>query len=37
VVRGRGRDATMRFTEREAATGMFGMVNAVDLLEFLFA
>jgi 2,3-bisphosphoglycerate-independent phosphoglycerate mutase len=37
VVRGKGKDATTRFSEREAAQGMFGMVNAVDLLEFLFA
>ncbi len=36
VVRGKGRDATMRFTEREAEKGMFGMVNAVDFLKFIF-
>jgi 2,3-bisphosphoglycerate-independent phosphoglycerate mutase len=37
VVRGKGRDATMRFTEREAEKGMFGMQNAIGFLEFLFA
>jgi len=36
VVRGRGRDATTRFTEREAQKGMFGMMDAVDFLPFLF-
>jgi 2,3-bisphosphoglycerate-independent phosphoglycerate mutase len=37
VVRGKGRDATVRFTEREAEKGMFGMQNAIGFLEFLFA
>jgi len=37
VVRGKGRDATVRFTEPEAEKGMFGMQNAIGFLEFLFA
>jgi 2,3-bisphosphoglycerate-independent phosphoglycerate mutase len=37
VVRGKGRDVTVRFTEREAEKGMFGMQNAIGFLEFLFA
>jgi len=37
VVRGKGRDATVRFTEREAEKGMFGMENAIGFLQFLFA
>jgi 2,3-bisphosphoglycerate-independent phosphoglycerate mutase len=36
VVRGKGRDATTRFTERQAERGMFGMKNAVDFLAFIF-
>jgi 2,3-bisphosphoglycerate-independent phosphoglycerate mutase len=37
VVRGKGTDGTRRFTEREAARGMFAMKNAVDFLPFLFS
>jgi len=37
VIRGKGTDATRRFTEREAAHGMFGMKNAVDFLPFIFS
>jgi 2,3-bisphosphoglycerate-independent phosphoglycerate mutase len=36
VVRGKGRDTTTRFTERQAERGMFGMKNAVDFLAFIF-
>jgi 2,3-bisphosphoglycerate-independent phosphoglycerate mutase len=36
VVRGKGKDATGRFTEREAQRGKFGMMEAVDFLPFLF-
>jgi 2,3-bisphosphoglycerate-independent phosphoglycerate mutase len=37
VVRGKGRDATVRFTEREAQKGIFGIKNAVGFLAFLFS
>jgi 2,3-bisphosphoglycerate-independent phosphoglycerate mutase len=37
VVRGKGSDATVRFTEREAEKGMFGLQNAIVFLEFLFS
>ena len=37
VIRGKGTDATRRFTEREAARGMFKMKNAVDFLPFIFS
>jgi 2,3-bisphosphoglycerate-independent phosphoglycerate mutase len=37
VVRGKGRDATVRFTEREAQKGIFGTQNAVGFLAFLFS
>lgn len=37
VVRGKGKDTTRRFTEREAQTGMLGTKNAPDLLAFLFS
>ena len=37
VIAGKGRDMTVRFTEREAAKGMFGMVNGPDFLPFLFS
>jgi 2,3-bisphosphoglycerate-independent phosphoglycerate mutase len=37
VIRGKGTDATRRFTEREAAQGMFKMKNAVDFLPFIFS
>lgn len=36
VVRGRGKDATKRFTEREARKGRFGMMEATKFLPFLF-
>jgi 2,3-bisphosphoglycerate-independent phosphoglycerate mutase len=36
VVRGRGKDATTRFSEREARSGGLGMKKATDLLAFLF-
>jgi 2,3-bisphosphoglycerate-independent phosphoglycerate mutase len=36
VVSRKGRDETTRFTEREAAKGMFGTLNAVDFLKFVF-
>ncbi len=36
IVRGKGKDATARFTEREAANGMYGQIDAVGFLPFLF-
>jgi 2,3-bisphosphoglycerate-independent phosphoglycerate mutase len=37
VVVGKGTDSTVRFTEREAEKGMFGMKNGQDFLPFLFS
>jgi 2,3-bisphosphoglycerate-independent phosphoglycerate mutase len=37
VVRGKGKDNTSEFSEKEAQNGMFGRKNAVDFLDFLFA
>jgi 2,3-bisphosphoglycerate-independent phosphoglycerate mutase len=37
VVRGKGKDTTRRFTEREALGGKFGIQDAVGFLEFLFS
>lgn len=37
VVRGKGIDATKRFTEKEAQKGVFGIKNAVDFLPFIFS
>lgn len=36
VVRGKGTDETNRFTEREAGSGKFGLMDATDFLPFLF-
>lgn len=36
VVRGIGRDATARFTEREAKRGMYGLMDATSFLPLLF-
>jgi 2,3-bisphosphoglycerate-independent phosphoglycerate mutase len=37
VVRGKGKDTTEHFSEREARAGGFGTKNAVDFLSFLFS
>lgn len=37
VVRGKGTDDTTRLTEREAAHGKFGLMDATEFLPFLFA
>jgi 2,3-bisphosphoglycerate-independent phosphoglycerate mutase len=37
VVRGKGTDATRRFTEREGKNGKFGTMDATDFLPFLFS
>ena len=37
VIRGKGKDRTEQFSEREARNGRFGMKNAVDFLDFLFS
>ncbi len=37
VIRGKGVDATTRFTERDARQGRFGTMDAKDFLSFLFA
>jgi len=37
VIRGKGKDMTEHFSEREARNGRFGTKNAVDFLNFLFS
>jgi 2,3-bisphosphoglycerate-independent phosphoglycerate mutase len=37
VIRGKGKDITEHFSEREARNGRFGTKNAVDFLNFLFS
>ncbi len=37
VIRGKGKDRTEHFSEREARNGRFGTKNAVDFLNFLFS
>lgn len=37
VVRGKGKDATTRFSEQEAQKGQFGLINATTFLPLLFS
>lgn len=37
VIMGKGKDAVLAFSEKEARNGMFGRKNAVGFLDFLFA
>ena len=37
VVRGKGKDATTRFSEREAQKGQFGLIDATTFLPLLFS
>jgi 2,3-bisphosphoglycerate-independent phosphoglycerate mutase len=37
VIRGKGKDMTEHFSEKEARTGRFGTKNAEDFLSFLFS